>query len=510
MMNVLLVDDEPWVLEGLRTMINWNGYGFQICGEASNGTAALSLIDQLRPELVLTDINMPSVNGLELIQQSNQRFQSPPQFIILSGYDSFEYAKTALQQRVSEYVLKPIDEEEIEAALARMSRKIHEERAAELHQSRERSVYTQQLLHRFLQGEAGGELERQAASMLQLTNEQPLTCLLVAGAADPVKAQHTLQALLPELPDRTFVDHEGRVGAILPIAELSSHLLEECAARLYEQLFADQSEPIVVGVSGSSAGLRRIHSLYVQASNLIEWKRHQGREGIVFAAEVELLAGERQQAAAKEAYRELLEQMNELRPEQLDAALNQLLTLMAALRLNQEELRAHIAHLELNICRRIAKLHGKVDDFMQKLHQQCGSMQAMDSMAGLRSYVRVLCTEAAAELARLACSNEGSTIIQLVQYVDREFRSKLQLQELAQMFHMNTTYLGQLFKRQTGKSFREYLNDLRLEEAKRLLKLTRMNVSEVAQQVGYHNTDYFISLFKSKTGTVPSVFKKQL
>lgn len=513
MMKVLLVDDEPWVLEGLRTMIDWSGYGFQICGEASNGTAALSLIDSLRPELVLTDIHMPSISGLELIRQSNQRFDSPPQFIILSGYDSFEYVKTALKQRVTEYVLKPIDEEEIEASLARISRKIHEERAAELHQSRVRSWYNQHLLHRVIQGEVSVELERQAAAALQLVNEAPLSCVLVHGSAEPEAVRQALRRLWPEQPDRTFVDREGRAGAIIPIESMAPYGLEACIAKQLVDGSAAPKEQLIVAVSGSSSGLSTVCTLYKQALSLMEWKRCQGEEGIVVAADVQPLAGERRHAAALEASRqllELLEQLPEQLPEQLDAAISPLLALMAAGRLQLDELRAHIAHLELNVCRRIAKLHGQPDDFMQTLRAQVKSGQTMDSAAGLRAYVHALCTSAAAELNRLRSANESNTIIQLIQYVDREYRTKLQLQDLARMFHMNTTYLGQLFKRQTGRSFREYLNDKRLEEAKRLLKLTRLNISEVAWQVGYHNTDYFISLFKSKTGTVPSVFKKQL
>lgn len=130
MLKVLIVDDEPWVLEGLRTMIDWGKFGYEVCGEAQNGTDAMRLIQENKPELVLTDINMPVINGLELITKLNEVMEKPPKFVILSGYDDFKYARTALRQRVNEYLLKPIDDEEIEALLSRITPIIQNEIAS--------------------------------------------------------------------------------------------------------------------------------------------------------------------------------------------------------------------------------------------------------------------------------------------------------------------------------------------------------------------------------------------
>jgi len=122
MLKVLIVDDEPWVLEGLRTMIDWGRYGFEVCGEAQNGVDAMRLIQEYKPHLVLTDINMPVINGLELIAKLNEIMATPPKFVVLTGYDDFKYARTALRHRVNEYLLKPIDDEEIEALLTHWKR----------------------------------------------------------------------------------------------------------------------------------------------------------------------------------------------------------------------------------------------------------------------------------------------------------------------------------------------------------------------------------------------------
>lgn len=141
MLQVLLVDDEPWVLEGLRTMVNWEEHGFQVCGEALDGPEALVKMQELRPELVVTDIHMPVISGLELIERSKRLLARPPKFVILSGYDDFNYALTAMRQRVAEYLLKPIDEDEFGAILDRLGQMIAEERELEQSKLRKQTLF---------------------------------------------------------------------------------------------------------------------------------------------------------------------------------------------------------------------------------------------------------------------------------------------------------------------------------------------------------------------------------
>lgn len=128
MLKVLLVDDEPYVLEGLKISINWTAYGFRICGEATNGEDALELVRLSNPDLVITDIRMPVMDGLEFIRLSKERLRSSAKFVILSGYDDFSYAKEAMLYNVSDYLLKPIDSEELESVVSKLASLIKKEK----------------------------------------------------------------------------------------------------------------------------------------------------------------------------------------------------------------------------------------------------------------------------------------------------------------------------------------------------------------------------------------------
>lgn len=507
MMNVLLVDDEPWVIEGLRTMVNWRDFGFQICGEASSGSDAFHMIQELKPELVLTDINMPVINGLELIERSNQKLARPPKFVILSGYDHFDYAITALQQRVTEYLLKPFDEEEIEAVLVRLRQKIQEELIAEQSQSRMQFLFNNNLLIRLIQGEDSESLKLQAAQALLLPKNSKLRCVLIEGSGTSSDLIGRVKKYFTQKPDRIFEDSAGRIGVILLDDEFPSCRVHELSVQFRSELANPSSQPVIVTISGVLQGIESIRELYLQALEVNKCKRCQGRDGVYHYRD--LRQGGKSLEHGKEKFKELTEivtasRINKIH-EAVEAALNSMLEGM----LDLKEAMSHVADLELNLCRRIGEMNGDPDALMRKLQDGHGRVDSFGSFSALKTYVLDLCLEAADLLARLEEMNENNTIFHVIQYVDREFRSKLQLQDLAKRFHMNPAYLGQLFKKETGKPFNDYLNEKRIEEAKRLLRRTQMKISDIALQVGYPNTDYFIIKFKCKTGVLPSVYKQK-
>lgn len=507
MMNVLLVDDEPWVIEGLRTMVNWTDYGFQVCGEALNGPDALTMIQELRPELVLTDINMPVINGLELIERSNKTIQKPPKFVILSGYDNFNYAITAMHHKVTEYLLKPIDEEEIEAVLARIGKKIQDDLAAERNQNRIQSLLVNNLLNRLIQGDDSESLEHQAIRALRLSADSELRCMMIEASPDSSHLQNRIKRYFPHGSDRWFQDSAGRWGILIPATEFSASQAEEIGIRLHKELVDELNRPVIVTISGSQRGVRSIRDLYLQALEVNNCKRCQGKEG-VFTYRNSCQTGFTRDDG-KEKFKQLSVIAAAGGKGEITAAVDAALASVMEELPDLEHTLVHIADLEVSLCRRIAEMNGDPDDFMKTIQAEHGTTGRFATYPSMRNYVLALCLGASDVLSDLAARNENNTIFHVIQYVDREYHGKLQLQDLAKMFHMNSTYLGQLFKKETGKPFNDYLNEKRIEEAKRLLKRTQMKISEIALQVGYPNTDYFISKFKCKTGVLPSVYKQE-
>lgn len=507
MMNVLLVDDEPWVLEGLRTIVNWNKHGFQVCGEAANGHLAWSLMERLQPDLVFTDLHMPSVGGLELIDRSHQELSKPPRFVILSGYDNFEYAKTALEQRVEDYLLKPIDEDEIELVLEQVKRTILNEQVAAERLLLERSLYGKGLIHRLLQGENHRELAYEAARWLQIESHEKVACLLIDTKFEERRwhglVKEQMQSFLPE----RCAHFEGREVLIAGEDSYALDQLEDLGRRMIEQ--GSEDPAIMTAVGYAEGGVLALRSAYQQAILALEQKFEDKGGGKTKRNDVR--ENKEARSVNKRALTALMNILSSEDQSGLEPAMDALLTAPSSRRpaSDMEYIRIQLLALEMEIFKQLKIWGGNADQFAESLQPEPGVFTEGLGYEELRRYANGLCMKSMEVLGEQRKRSEANTIFQVVRYVDQEFRTRLQLQDLARRFHMNPNYMGQVFKQQTGRTFREYLNDKRVEEAKRLLRQTRMSIAEVAAYSGYPNADYFVSQFKRMTGAAPSVYRKQ-
>lgn len=505
MNKVLLVDDEPWVLEGLKTMINWEDHGFQICGEACNGHEAWGMIEDLKPELVVTDIQMPVLNGLELIKRSNQQLTVPPKFVILSGFNDFAYARAALRYKVTEYLLKPIDDEEVNMLLIKLRKKIDEEIEQEELQVRKQIYAVNNVMNRLIQGEYSDSLSLQASVSLHLNLEAELQCLLIESSFRAAELNKWAGSYFPHKVKHIFQDSAGRTGVLVQLEQHMDYQLKDAAVEIYKKLVEVSEQPIRIAVSDITSGIRSIRSLYLQTMEVIGVKRSQGKSGVCSYEDIKAIQS--RSKAYQVNLRPLLDTVKSEHIDKIPGTIKEIFSSLIDHSSNIETFKAEVASLELMICRLIAEMKGDPNDLMRNLHTQYGTLESVGNYPDLEVYVEQLCILAAARLQELQKENECNTIFHVIQYIDREYRGKIQLQELARQFHMNAAYLGQLFKKNTGKSFNDYLNEKRIEEAKQLLKRTNMKISDVAVQVGYPNKDYFINKFKMITGVLPSEFK---
>ncbi|UQZ33488.1 DNA-binding response regulator [Paenibacillus sp. PK3_47] len=504
MLKVVIVDDEPWVLEGLRTMVDWSRFHFEICGEALNGPDALKLIQELKPDLVLTDINIPEMTGLELIAKLNESMDRPPRFVILSGYDDFQYARVALRQRVEQYLLKPVDDEEMEELLGRLSVIIQNEIASNNERGKKQTFITNHLINRLIQGEADEQLQLMASSLLRLQPDAELVCIMLA-ASSAINLDGELNRYFPAEAACSFQDGAGRAGIIVQ----SGPITQENLAAAVTQLAREQSErlqvPVIALVSDRMHGGQSIRELYNQTLEAWKLKCHKEKGGVFYYCDLKRTGSGQKRPDGRGT--NLLETVKAGDLEQIRFSVEELFARFAGQLMPVEAVQAQAAHLEMTLCRLITEANGDPAVVMNRLQAACGSLGELSNYSGLSHYMLTLCTQSAAYLAELRRHNEGNTIFNVIQYVDLEFRSKLQLQELARKFHMNSAYLGQLFRKETGRSFSEYVNEKRIEEAKGLLKRTQLKISDIALQVGFSNTDYFIDKFKAVVGVVPSAYK---
>ena len=400
LLKVLLVDDEPFITKGLAVLVDWNALVFAIEGAVSNGRQALTFLKKHPVDLIIADIQMPVMDGLELLEIIQRDHLSDAYFVILSGYSDFEYARQAIRFDCMEYLLKPVMTDQLIELL-------HKVRALSLTlQSRVQSSV--QMPVALFAGEQTSHVTGLARSYQSSTRLRAVQKYL----AKPIPVQ-IYQADMDA----------GEAG----ISAMALDSLIAAVEKSDKQGIRD-AVPAVFGAIGADANfeLLRINMDYL----LYKLVR---------------LACERDRAV------------------------------------NQTEL---LQHLQKNLLHHGGIIPGKFERLTQFVQ------------------------EYADYLSSLQRDGNDSILLRVEQDIRLHYKENLTLKELSRKYYVNSAYLGQLFKKKYGITFREYLNNCRIEQSAKLLLSTRDKVYNIAKAVGYQDMDYFIERFIAAKGCTPSNYRK--
>lgn len=498
MLSLLIADDEKVIRESLAECLNWEEIGIRVVGCCANGLEALDITIDESPDIVMTDIKMPGLNGLELIEKI-QATNQDTEFIILSGYREFDFAKKAMEFGVRRYLLKPVGETQLRDAVLDAARSFERrssvKAAMKEHQQLQLQMgayYRQQLQYAlFLHGGAleqaakvylerfpgqGDHFANVSFTPLRLEEAHRLTRLLTPKLAelgfvtvtDFLFGKDTLYAILRSRLPEAIAAFVQRAGELTPAAGIEVHdgiSLEGCVQRLHLDL-ARYSHVYTVDADGGS------YELYGSGLSL---------EAMQQLPEQLLLLGDESDRHKAEA--------------QIRAYLNAIEEL--------HTLRAAGAHLVAGIL-----VHRQFPGSGE--HEYEGIFDEIYKEGERGPLVdKVVLTV----LSLLWEDHSGNDLIQKVKRHVRHnlADSTLSLKQIAtQHAHVNVDYLSRLFVQETGEKFSHYLNGMRVEKAKQLLQADSSKVYQVAEQVGLgHNPRYFGQVFKKYTGMTPSAFAEK-
>lgn len=526
MIQVLLVDDEPFIRKGMRVLVDWESYGYEIAGEARDGEEALRLMGQMPVDLVFVDMRMPGISGIELIGRVQEEISEKIRFVILTGHADFSYARQAISLKVWEYMLKPVQKEEL-LRILREIKKEFEEEDKKLVRERERErleyetcvahvlwgKYTEEELLQIsgrLSGEgtwqyisfefdsleadfAGLDLEERA--QLQNRCQKYLRELLGEDSFHAVplmeQGEHIFGAGLlftPRLAKERGMDPMEWIGWLQN--RISRHFSRGL------QVYLGEPEACLERLAKSYHSLRAarcLHSFSVEKGAITGYRQRQKGRRVLELTEIE----------------ELVEQVKENRQEGIVAAAGQVFGAIRESAMSMEVLSANIYHLLY----RLLELARELDeeDNQEEILQYI-SRESFEELALSRdqSELTRFVLEYADYLDQLRRAETGDTAEKVKAYVREHYREKLSLKELGERFFVNNVYLGQLFKKRYGIGFKEYLNEVRMEEAIRLLGETDLHIYAVAREVGFSDGDYFINKFVQTRGMTPFQFRKKM
>ena len=520
--RVLLVDDEEDIREGISRKMDWLGLGFSLVGEAANGQDALELAESLRPDVILTDIKMPFMDGLELCRILTDRLPAA-RFVVFSGFDAFEYAKQAIQMNVVEYILKPINADELSAVLRRLKDQLDRERAERRNVELLRSRYMENLpvlrelfYANLLDGriEPGTERERAAHLDIDLQGEEWAVGLAYIGS-DRRDALSTLsvQKLLEEslTADRCRLTlYNDWVAVIVSLTEsFTIYDLIRVLDRVCTLAASYLGLTLTVGVGAPCKELSGMARSAAEARTALEYRSMVGRGQVIYIGDLEPDGG--QVLTFEEADERTLTAAVRLGSEQevRDAA--------AALAGKIREANPSAGQYNLflmELVTHLMKMTRRSGVGVEEVFGTGFSLPIQDSALPSLEELEDWCAERYLRLRTLIrrrqTDSAGQTVETAKEYIRQHYaESDLSVEKLCAYLHLSSTYFSTLFKRETGTSFTAYVTTVRMEAAAEAIRGTEEKTYLIAQRCGYEDPNYFSYVFKRHFGVTPTKYRSE-
>jgi two-component system response regulator YesN len=522
--KVFLVEDEMVTRNGIRDNVDWESVGFKLCGEASDGEMALPLIEETQPDVLITDIKMPFMDGLQLSRIVREHMPWV-KIVILSGHNEFEYAQSALKMGVTEYLLKPVGATDIQHVLENLAEMLRKE-----HKEQEHMKQLQQTLE----------------GNLTLQREQFLLRLVMGGvpSADAIEqsqhygldivAKYYLVALMAvELceENQPFDYHEYRMVEGIVSDLVANHADVLMTKKDVEELIllfkGDSHEQLIEEATFLSRQAKKNVESQTQCDLSVEMGSPVQRLGDIhhsFAEALVRIKGPGKQALPQGS--ETGESQFELRNidqvrienyikfgslDDFDEFMSSCIQPIEMSLRNSRLIRQYfIVDILLTIAQFTSDLGGEVDKIVPQVLNLEEFLDAVNTLDRIKIDMKDIFANALAFRDQRTDHERLKLIHQAKDYIDNNFMDPtLQLKNVASRFNLSPSHFSSVFHEEIGETFRNYLGDLRINRAKELLRTTNLKVSEIAHKSGYRDPHYFSTAFKKKCSRTPQQFRNQ-
>lgn len=526
--TVLLVDDEEEVIRVIMKKMDWEGLGFSVIGYANNGVRALEMIEEFQPDVVMTDIRMPYMDGMELANRVKAEFPAA-KLLIFTGFDEFEYAREAVHLEVEEYILKPVNAVELTSVFTQLKRKMDQEISEKRNVEILQKYYIESLP--LLQANfysslvEGGITRDKLAKYLsdyQLSFTGPYYCCLVI---------HTSSRQIPEdmnlllLSTSVQKQAEERLGEkwrakcfaylrnTILIVELEkenkvSELTDECdkfCRYTRRMLGAD----VTVGIGQVCDNILDLSRSYSSARDALSYRVIYGTARAINIKEISPQRMAKPGLTNDAELSNLFKMIRVSSEEEIIEAVNRCLENIS---FSAESLQHHhIAIMELvsALYRFSANQDIVVEEFFGdtgKLYRRLADMEPEELRAWLTHISLSLHHKLSSERSR----STRSLVEKAKEYIHNNYADQeLSLDAICEVLGVSNSYFSTIFKKETGNSFIGYLTDYRMERASRQMIETNDKSYIIAKNVGYADPNYFSYVFKRKFGVSPSKYRTE-
>lgn len=533
MINLLIADDEPLVQVGIKSMINWEEHGVHIVGTASNGSVAYDMIREYSPDIVITDIKMPIMSGLELARKCKEENLSLPVFIILTSYEEFDFAKEALSYQVCDYLVKlELTPESLTQALERASKKVAEQKKASpsLPQNSVSSIYllreqffTRLILNLF---ESENQLITQAdhlnirfdyeaymaayveinsdklahmsfdkqlnlyASSLQMVNE--LISKYMPCHTLSLDTKHFVVIFF--LNQEHAADYKGAVANAL--GQVSSMLFNYYSVTIHASMGALVTAPSQIAASFQDA--KQIFS------------RTSVKNPILFAEDIPLEKPPKNvfnMSLFKEDIRKAYAELDEKALYDIFTSIMELFEDKQAYYVQALDAAGNILYLSLSLLNNGEQI---VSEIFQDKANGYRSIYELTNVNQILEWLRLFRDGLCANFAAHNKDYKNHIVTNVKKYINEHIEEKLALNKVAEMFNISPSYLSALFSKYSDVGFTDYINQQKVESAREMMRDSHLKIYEISDLLGFESAFYFSRVFKKVTGMSPRDYMNQL
>ena len=526
--KVLLVDDEEEVIDVIEHKIHWDMLGFEVVGSANNGVKALELSERLQPDVVITDIKMPYMDGLELSRRLNNEYPNI-HIIIFTGFDEFEYAKEAVHLEIEEYMLKPINALELSDCLKRLKNTLDIEREEKLNVKKLENYFNDSLpmlrMNLFISLIEGRVKEpdyEKFLSAYQINMRGPYYCCVIFHTSE----HHVPEGMNPlllsmsverEIKDRILSEWNSQIftylGNTVLIVELASEdtvaQLTDTCDRFCRWAYRVMGAVVTAGIGRCLDSLFNINNSYDGAREAVSYRVLYGTGRAINIGEI---APKEQEIAIQSEDTKMHDLFKNIHLGSVDAIKKSAAKEIEKLHRNAKTVSQYnLATMEMvgAFYRFCANNFIDFNEFCCGVENPYEKVPEMDEST-LTSWITETATAIAEELKNARNSTSRRLVTDAQNIVrDRYMEPNLSLDTVCSDLGVSNSYFSSVFKKETGKSFVSYLTDYRMEHAASLILETNEKSYKIAEKVGYLDANYFSYVFKKSFGVSPSKYRTE-
>ncbi len=507
----MLVDDEKLELEMLRDFVNWKQYNIEVVGTAKNGNEALALSEKCTPDLVITDVKMPIMDGLEFSKQLKRRNEKV-EIIFLSGYDEFSFVKAAIKLEVADYLLKPLDFEELPPVLMKVIERVEKRKNEE----KSKMAFIEKHLKDLLLNPSSTKNEELINDLgFPIGGQYSLAIISVDNfflmdnglEMDKAFYQYLYEYVSTRTQSAMIVQtKEGEYSIILNHERDKDVDINQLFRTLINEFFQQFQVSISIALSNGSTALPILGSMYEKTKKTLELRFYNGPGSLL---QQDKINKRNQDIQIPPVHQEIVHSILNGDWKKTEELIDSLFKYFIDNEIHRDlichELYKFILYLLNN-----AFTESNTHQFEQTLNNSIKNIYLFDTVEELKHFISRTIESIFQYLREKESDNHQQVVNQIILFIKENLDKPLLVEDIASKVFLSPNYIRSIFKEKTGETILSFITKAKLEKATELLHQRSLKIKDVCSSVGFESVSYFCSLYKKYKGMTPNEYRKKI